>query len=199
MLSFQKSFSQSPQPQPGRMLAVNIGTSKAGTGDMRGLVLGVEYEKRFRPKLSWSSELGMTIHDGEDLLIVTTDDGGQQDLSYRYTTAGAQLSGKLGWHFAKSEHIDVGLKLGGLVRYQSSSVASERAVLFPLATGYPLPLTINRNFDPQRTVSVGGVFQLFARYTFNKTWSLGALTGLQVDTNGDAFFPSLSLNIGRRF
>ncbi|NIJ52831.1 hypothetical protein [Dyadobacter arcticus] len=206
---FQKSFAQETQPipgepspgesSPGKMLAVNIGRSRAGSGDLNGLAVGVEYEKLFRPKLSWASELGMTIHDGSDLLLVTWDDGRQEDLSYRHTTAGIQLAGKLGYHFVKSNHFDAGLKLGGLLRYQSSSLANDREILFPILTGYPLPVTIIRNTGPQRTVAVGGMLQLFGRYTFRKNLAAGFVTGIQADSNGDVFFPTLAVSIGTRF
>ncbi|WAC14598.1 hypothetical protein [Dyadobacter pollutisoli] len=199
MFLFQQSIAQEIQPLPGKMLTVNMGTSKTGTGDLYGIVLGFEYEKMFRPKLSWSSELGMTIHDGSDMMIVTWDDGTKEDLSFRHTTAGIQLAGKLGYHFVKSAHMDAGVKLGGLVRYQSSSLPNDRTIVFPLATGYPLPLTLIRNTEPQRTVAVGGLLQLFARYTFGKNIVAGLSTGFQADSNGDVFFPSFALSIGKRF
>lgn len=180
-------------------IKLNAGRGKLGTGDIQGLMLGVEYERYFQKRLSWSTELGMTIHDGSDLLLVTEANGEVHDLSYRYTTAGAQLAGKIGYHFLRTKNWDAGIRIGGLFRYQSSSVPDDVTMLFPIATGLPVPVFINENTSPQRTYSVGGISQLFVSYTIKKKIILGLVTGLQLDTNGDTIFPQLSFTIGRRF
>lgn len=192
-------FSQNIQPLPSRLLSTNIGLSKAGTSDIYGLIIGFEYEKQFRPRLSWSTEFATSIHDGSDHFLVTLDNQPQQDMSYRYTTAGIQLAGKLGYHFIRTKRADYGVKLGVLARYQSSSLSDDREILFPALTGYPLPVRILRNTEPQRTLAAGALLQLFARYTFKKNIAVGATVGLQVDTNGDVMFPALAITIGKRF
>ncbi|GLU51022.1 hypothetical protein Dfri01_04830 [Dyadobacter frigoris] len=184
---------------PTQSLKLNIGRGKLGTGDIQGLMLGVEYERYFQKRLSWSTELGMTIHDGSDLLLVTEASGEVHDLSYRYTTAGAQLVGKIGYYFLRTKNWDMGVRIGGLFRYQSSSVPDDVTMLFPIATGLPVPIFINENTSPQRTYSVGGISQLFVSYTIKQKILLGLTTGLQLDTNGDTIFPQLSFTIGRRF
>lgn len=192
----QSAYSQT---QPNQALILNIGRAKLGTGDVQGLILGVEYEKFFQRKLSWSAEIGMTIHDGSDLLLVTEASGKVHDLSYRYTTAGAQLAGKIGYHFLRTENWNLGVRIGGLFRYQSSSVPDNRTTLFPIATGLPLPVFINEHTTSQKTYSVGAVSQLFVNYTIRQKIIFGITTGLQLDTNGDTIFPQLSFTIGRRF
>ncbi|WP_025762630.1 hypothetical protein [Dyadobacter tibetensis] len=193
------AFSQNAPLIPNESLRFNIGRGRHGTGDVQGLVLGVEYEKYFRKKLSWSTEIGTTIHDGSDLLLVTEDNGEVHDLSYRYTTAGAQLVGKIGYHFLQKTNWDLGIRVGGFFRYQSSSVPDDLTMLFPIATGLPVPIFITEHITPQRTYSVGGLSQLFASYSIKQKIILGLTTGLQLDTNGDTIFPQLSFTIGRRF
>lgn len=193
------SFSQNIQSLPSRMVSTNIGLSKAGTGDLYGIFIGFEYEKQFRPRLSWSTEFATSIHDGSDHLLVTVDNQPQQDMSYRYTTAGIQLSGKLGYHFLRTKQSDFGVKLGVLARYQSSSLSGDSEILFPALTGNPFPVRILRNSGPQRTIAAGALLQLFARYTFKKNIAVGATLGLQMDTNQDVMFPALAITIGKRF
>ncbi|MCF0054774.1 hypothetical protein [Dyadobacter sp. CY356] len=200
LLGFSGSlFGQSVYSLPARILSTNIGIGKAGTGDIYGVIVGFEYEKHFRPKLSWSTEFATSIHDGSDQLLVTLDNQPQQDMSYRYTTAGIQLAGKLGYHFVRTKQADFGIKLGILTRYQSSSLSDDREILFPALTGYPLPVRILRNTDPQRTLAAGALLQLFARYTFKKNILVGATAGFQMDTNGDVIFPAFAVTIGKRF
>lgn len=196
IISVQTAYSQT---LPDQSIKINIGRGRHGTGDVQGLLLGVEYEKYFQKRLSWSTELGMTIHDGSDLLLVTEASGEVHDLSYRYTTAGAQLAGKIGYHFLRAKNWDSGIRIGGLFRYQSSSVPNDITTLFPVATGLPLPVYINEHSTPQRTYSVGGISQLFVNYAIKQKIILGLVTGLQLDTNGDTIFPQLSFTIGRRF
>lgn len=192
-------FGQRTQELPKRILSANIGAGKHGTGDLYGLMVGFEYEKQFRPKLSWSTEFAMTIHDGEELLLVKLDNLPQEDMSYRFTTAGMQFAGKVGFHAVRTKNADIGIKLGVAARYQSTSLADDRVLLFPALTGYPFPLRILRNTEPQRTIAAVALTQLFARHTFGKDIVVGALTGLQLDTNGDVLFPQFSLSIGKRF
>lgn len=187
------------QTLPDQSVKINIGRGRHGTGDVQGLLLGVEYERYFQKRLSWLTELGMTIHDGSDLLLVTEANGEVHDLSYRSTTAGAQLVGKIGYHFLQTKNWDMGIRIGGLLRYQSSSVPNNRTTIFPIVTGLPLPVYITEHTSPQRTYSVGGMSQLFANYTIKQKIILGLTTGLQLDTNGDTIFPQLSFTIGRRF
>lgn len=187
-----------PDP-PRRMISANLGAGKHGTGDLYGLIVGFEYEQAFRPRLSWSTEFAATVHDGEDQLLVKRDNFPQEDMSYRFTTAGMQLAGKIGFHAFRTRIADVGVKLGAGVRYQSSSLADDSELIFPIATGYPVPVRVLRNTQPQRTIAAVGVLQLFARYTLRRNFALGGLLGGQVDTNGDTIIPQFSLTIAKRF
>ncbi|MCE7065215.1 hypothetical protein [Dyadobacter sp. CY326] len=192
-------FGQGIPELPKQIFSANLGTGKSGTGDLYGLMVGFEYEQQFRPKLSWSTEFAMTIHDGEDLLLVQLDNFPREDMSYRFTTAGMQLAGKISYHAVRTKNADYGIKLGVAARYQSTSLADDREILFPVLTGYPLPVRILRNTEPQRTIAAVAITQLFARYTFRKNIVVGALAGLQLDTNGDVIFPQFSFSVGKRF
>ncbi|ACT93119.1 hypothetical protein [Dyadobacter fermentans] len=194
----KSSFGQSIQSIPVQFFSSNIGLAKLGTGDSYGLMVGMEYERIFQQKFLWSTELATTIHDGADILKVKPDNLPEQDLSYRYTIAAVQVVGKVGHYFLRTNKFEIGGKVGALARFQSSSLADDREVLFPALTGYPLPLRINRNTEPQRTVSVGGTLQIFARHNFKNNWAIGTTTGLQLDTNGDVIFPQFLLSIGKR-
>ncbi|CAG4991301.1 hypothetical protein DYBT9275_00722 [Dyadobacter sp. CECT 9275] len=195
----KSSLSQSIQPFPRKIISSSIGLAKLGTGDSYGLMIGMEYERIFRQRLLWSTELATTIHDGADILKVKIDNLPEQDLSYRYTIAAVQVAGKIGYYFLRTNKFEMGGKAGLLVRFQSSSLADDREILFPALTGYPLPLRINRNTEPQRIVSAGGTLQIFARHNFTNNCAIGAITGLQLDTNGDVLFPQFLLSIGKRF
>jgi hypothetical protein len=197
--ALQQAPAQNISSFPARALKFNIGKSKLGTGDVQGVMMGVEYEKYFSSKMSWSTEVGATIHDGSDLLLVTETGGQVRDLSYRYTTAGLQLAGKIGYNFLRTRNWDFGGRLGGLFRYQSSSLPEDVTIIFPVATGLPVPVFINQHLSPQRTYSVGALSQLFCGYTIKNKISIGIVTGLQLDTNGDTIFPQVSFTIGRRF
>lgn len=199
IFSFQLAPAQNLPEFPTRTIKLNIGKSRHGSGDIPGVMVGIEYEKHFLRKLSLSSEIGFTIHDGSDLLLVTQTNGQVLDLSNRYTTAGIQLNEKFGYNFFKTKKYDFGIRLGGLFRYQSSSLEDASTTYSPYLTGLPYPITVNEHTSPQRTYSVGVISQLFASYTINQKIILGVTTGLQLDTNGDTIFPQLSFTIGRRF
>ncbi|MCF0075193.1 hypothetical protein LZD49_32220 [Dyadobacter sp. CY261] len=199
LLIVKSSLSQSIQAIPSQIFSSNLGLVKLGTGDSYGLMIGMEYERQFRPRFLWSTELATTIHDGADILKVKLDNLPEQDLSYRYTIAAIQIAGKIGYYFLRTNQFEIGGKAGLLARYQSSSLADDREVLFPALTGYPLPLRINRNTEPQRTFSGGVTLQIFARHNLKNNWTIGATTGLQLDTNGDVIFPQFLISIGKRF
>lgn len=192
-------YGQGIQDMPRRMITANLGVGKHGTGDLYGFMSGFEYEKMFLPRFSWSTEFGTSIHDGKELLLVQVDGFPQEDMSYRYTIAGMQLSGKVGFHAVRTSIADYGVKLGAAARYQSSSLADVSETLYPILTGYPIPVRILRNIEPQRTIAAVAILQLFARYTFKGNILVGALVGAQMDTNGDVIIPQFSLSIGRRF
>lgn len=187
------------RPEPTKSIALNAGIARHGTGDMKGLMFGFSYEKKFRPQISWIADLSTTIHDGQDLMLVTIENQPTQDISYRYTTAAVQLAGKVAYDFIRSPKVDLGVRLGTLLRYQSSSLANQVGVYYPIVTGYPLPLMLTIHTEPQRTFALGGQAQIFGNYNLNRKLAVGASLGLQLDTNGDTMFPQLLISVARRF
>lgn len=183
---------------PKHAVSITAGRTKAGTGDVRGLQIGVEYEKFFKKRWSWSADLVTTIHNQEDHTTFVDESGETQDMILRYTTAGIQLGGKANYYVVRTSKWAAGVKLGTLLRYQSTSLPNSVATYFSPVTGFPFPLTYVENTSPQTTFSVGGTLNLFANYTINNKILLGINTGLQADTNGDTFFPQLLFTIGLR-
>jgi len=194
------SVAQTRSPDLSRSIAFNAGFTKHGTGDMRGIMFGFSYEKKFRPQLAWGVELGTTIHDGSYGLLVNYNGQEPVDMSYRFTVAGAQLVGRVGYDFIRSPRIDLGLRLGALVRYQSSSLPNQLSTYFPgPGSQFPFPVYLAVQSEPQRTVSLGAQSQLFLNYNVGRKMFVGASAGLQLDTNGDTMFPQLLVSVGRRF
>jgi hypothetical protein len=62
----------------------------------------------------------------------------------------------------------VGLQLGGLLRYQTSSYYDAIDVLYPALTGLPIPVTIIINKTPQKTFSIGSTAQFYHTYSVKK-------------------------------
>jgi len=183
---------------PEHAIEIIAGRSTHSTGDNKGASFAVVYEKYFRKKLSWTIELGSTIHDGSFPLFYTDPSGHILDGSYRYTTAGFQIAGHAGYSFIRSSRHEFQLRAGGLVRLQSSSYFDELGVLYPIATGLSIPVTYFVNTTPQRTYAAGASCQLQYNYTFRNRLQLGTLAGFQMDTNGDNI-SHLSVMVGRRF
>ena len=184
---------------PGQSLSISAGSTKAGTGDVTGIQIGVEYEKFFRKRLSWSADLVTTIHNQEDPIFYIDEVGQKHDMSLRFTTAGIQIGGKVSYYFVRSSQWAAGLRVGTFIRRQSSSLPDISTTIYPILTGQPFPLTAFENNTPQTTYSVGGTLNFFANYTIKQKVYIGAGTGLQLDTNGDTFFPQLLFTVGRRF
>jgi hypothetical protein len=194
------SFSQKNDNFLGeRQLNFSIGRSKHGTGDMRGLIFNTEYSKRFKNRLSWIAGIGGTIHDGVRPLFFTYPDGSEIDGSIRYTTAGLQGKSQIGYSLIKTNTLELQIRAGALLRYQTSSYYDGVSILYPAAgTGVPFPVIYFTNISPQRTFTVGGNAEIFYNYSITPKILIGVLAGLQTDTNGDTI-TQLSLSIGRRF
>lgn len=178
-------------------IQIIIGRSLHSTGDMQGLSFATEYKSYFKKRLTWAVAIGGTIHDGFEPVFYSQS-GRQVDGSIRYTAAGFQLSGHLGFNFIKTIKHELQLRAGPLLRYQSSSYFDELQIIYPVGTGLPMPVNSFINRTPQKTYAVGGSLQLLYNYTFNNTINIGFLGGFQADTNGDNI-SQLSLTLGKRF
>src|SRR5688500_8366333 len=81
------SSAQTPFPDAKSAIQINIGPAKHGTGDMNGFIFNTGYTKFFSKRLSWSADIGGSIHDGSRLLTYPDPNGTPVDGSIRYTTA----------------------------------------------------------------------------------------------------------------
>lgn len=186
------------QNKNNKSIQLILGRATHGSGDIRGLIFTTEYAKYFKKRLSWIVGIGGTIHDGSLPVFFTVPNGNTVDGSVRYTTAGVQVNGQIGYSFLKTISHEMQLRLGALVRYQSSSYFDQVSILFPIITGLPYPVVVFNNTTPQRTYSIGGNLEIHYNYTITKKIMIGIIAGLQTDTNGDTI-SQLSLSIGRRF
>jgi hypothetical protein len=198
LLGYNFSIAQDKLSDKRHSIQLDIGMSRHGTGDMRGFILNSEYRSYFRKKLSLSFGVCATIHDGESPLFFIDPNGNFTDASYRYSTGGLQLTSKFGVSLFGSKWQELGLQIGGLFRFQTSSYFDEHIVLFPALTGFPVPVTITIHNSPQRTFSIGGIGQLFYNYSLTEKLFIGISTGLQLDTNGDTI-TQLGLSCGFKF
>lgn len=165
---------------------------------MRGIIFITEYTNYFNKHLSWAIALGGTIHDGSMPLFFSDQDGNSIDGSIRYTTAGVQTSSHLGYSFIRTSRHELAVKVGALLRYQSSSYYDQVGVYYPLATGFFIPVTTFENKTPQKTYAFGGSSQISYNYTISRAISFGIQAGFQTDTNGDTI-TQVAFTIGKRF
>jgi hypothetical protein len=178
-------------------IQLDAGPNFHGTGDLAGYGFNVEASKHLKGKFSATLGIGSTIGQGTLPLSYFDGAGKEVDASYRITTAGIQISAKLGYEWLSTKKLNIGTRLGVLTRFQSTSAFDERTVFFPIATGYPMPLTSTIHRSPQNTISLGGVAQWYVNYVVNEHTFLGVNASWQIDTRGDAI-AQLMLHVGYR-
>lgn len=180
-----------------KFVSISGGRSTHGTGDMAGVSQRITYGQYFRKKLFWFSAIGADIHDGKFLSTTTQEDGSVLDHSFRYTSGAIQITGGAGWSFLRTRKSDLGVKVSGVLRYQSSSYFDQLAIIFDPQKIGPYPATFILNTSPQRTYAVGVGPEAFYQQTIFKSIFAGLSAGFQVDTNGDVL-TNISLSIGKR-
>lgn len=179
-----------------KFVAISGGRSTHGTGDMVGVSQRVTYGQYFRKKLFWFSTIGADIHDGK-YLSTTIQDGTVLDHSFRYTSGAIQITGGAGWSFLRTSKSELGIKVSGVLRYQSSSYFDELAIIYDPKNIGPYPATFILNTSPQRTYAVGVGPEAFYQQTIFKSIFVGLSAGFQVDTNGDVL-TNISLSVGKK-
>jgi hypothetical protein len=198
LLSFNLFSQQKQSLESEQLLQVTIGSSFHGSGDMKGVMINTGYSKYIRKRIAWSFLLGATVHDKSHPLFYTAPNGENIDGSVRITAGGLQLASHLGYSVIKAKRHQFEIRAGGLVRYQSSSIINDLSILHPGGTGFPIPVLVIRNFDPQRTFTVGASTQLFYNYRISQKISIGLLAGFQLDSFGDVVRHT-SFSVGRNF
>ncbi|QNA43773.1 hypothetical protein [Lacibacter sediminis] len=196
--TFISLLSNAQHTLPQRHLQLYAGPSLNGTGDVIGFAYDSEFGKYFNKKSSWFVGIGGTIHDKQWPIFYTDQQGNEVDASVRGTIAGVQIAGLYGYSIVRSEVHELLLKIGPILRYQSTSYWDELGVYPPAGTGFPIPLVSFFNTSPQRTLAIGGNVGFVYNYTISKKISIGVLAELQLDTNGDTISQCL-LSVGRRF
>jgi hypothetical protein len=179
-------------------IKVYFGKSKHYSGDIPGIIFSTEYNRYFKNRLNWNLNMSGTIHDGSTPLFYIDPNGNPVDGSIRNTNGGLQFSGHIGYCLFKSQEHEFQIRLGSVLRYQSSSVPNETSIYYPIITGLPIPVVVVINVEPARSYSIGISGQILYTYSLNKKFLLGLLAGYQFDTNADNI-SQLSIFTGIRF
>jgi hypothetical protein len=98
-------------------------------------MFGAENSKYFKDRLSWNSGFAGIIHDASFPLFFNDMNGNPIDGFVRYTTAGVQINGHIGYNFLNDHIHELKLKFGVFFRYQSSSLYDDLSVFYPPITG----------------------------------------------------------------
>jgi hypothetical protein len=199
VLSYYNVWGQNEITGYNKFVSLTGGMSTHGTGDMKGIAQKISFNKYFKKRLLWSISVGASIHDGSNPSTTTQPDGTVLDHSFRYTSGAIQISGGAGYSLIRAKKSELGLKIDGILRYQSSSYFDNLLIVFdPERTGIPYPATYIINTTPQRTYSVGVAPEIFYNHSVSRSIFAGISAGLQADTNGD-ILTNISLSIGKRF
>jgi len=169
-----------------------------GTGDSKGLIYSTEFSKYFKAKYFWSASFGGTIHDGSFPIFFEYPVGRMNDGSVNYTIAGFQSSFHIGKNFRSQSKNELYLKLGTVLRYQSSSYWDTFDVLYSPLTGLPFPVIVFDNSTPRETIAIGASIQIGYSYVLSNNYTIGLVGGFQFDTQGDNL-SNLSIKFGKRF
>jgi len=184
------------QKNKGNNIQLYFSRSFHGTGDLPGVLFAAEYGHPLHRRFDISGNITSTIHWGSFGLFVNTPYG-NFDGSFRYTTAGIQAGGKLGYSFLDLPHHILKLQGGSFIRFQSSSLPNQYGVTFPPAINYPEPVFTFRHEEKQNIFTLGYVAELSYAFVTGKNMLLGAKAGFQNDTNGDVI-SYYGISIGKK-
>jgi len=181
-----------------KSLLLQIGKGTHGTGDMKGFYFDAAYQQSIQKKTFYLIGVGATIHDRSETVFYNNNSGVLQSSTYRANASGFQLFAQYGIHLIQSKWLNVGVKAGPLLRFQSSTYYDELGKYYPILTNFPFVLYDVVHTSPLRTYTIGGVADLFVQHHLNKKIVIGANLGLQSDSNGD-LITRLGVSIGRNF
>lgn len=181
---------------PGKSLVLTAGRATHFTGDVRGLGVQTEYTVSAKKNWFWTAGIGYTIHNDKGLPVIFDYNGRTYDETKNETNAGIQVTGHWGYKLLNQPADLLGVKIGGLLRYQSLSAATSVSILYPALTNLPYPVYVFDNSDPQVTFAAGVSGQLFYTHALSSKLGLGILAGYQFDSNGDNI-SQISLSITR--
>jgi hypothetical protein len=203
-MSFVSHAQQQSSPGSFKARARSIqlvgGYTKHGSGDMKGIVFGMEYLKYVKQRTSLCFSMRGTIN-GDKTTILFTDPfiNKVQDASVRSTTAGVQLAVVPGIDLVQKQKHRIRFSLGPLARYQSASNGSDGfSIITPNVTAYPRVLIEYDNRSPQHTYAFGGIAQVQYDLMISSKMHAGLFAAFQTDTNGDAIV-HMGVAVGRSF
>lgn len=181
---------------PGKSLSFTAGRATHFTGDVRGLGVQTEYTVSVKKNWFWTAGIGYTIHNDKGIPVLFDYNGRTYDETKNETNAGIQITGHWGYKLLNKSADQLGVKIGGLLRYQSFSAATSVTILYPAFTNLDYPVYVFDNSDPQVTFAAGVTGQLFYTHALSPKLGFGVLAGFQFDSNGDNI-SQLSLSITR--
>jgi len=190
-----KSHGQEIPKLKSMLLQFDAGTNRHGS--LIGYGFNLEASKVLKGRLTTSLGIGSTISQGGTPLTYLDAAGKAVDASYRITTAGFQVTSKLGLSWMTTQKFDLGTRIGLLARYESSSFFGDHTVYYPIVTGFPIPLSSIEQRNPQQTFALGGIAQMFLNYRVNKSTFIGLNASWQLDTEGNAIAQAM-LHLGFR-
>ena len=183
---------------PSRYLHIGFGRSFSGTGDVIGLSYDVRYSEYFKRRTGFYFELGGSIHDGKFPIYYRNSTNQRIDGSIYFTTAGVQLVTGLSQSFLRTKKHELGIRIGLMPRYQSTSYWDWVEVIYPPVSGLPIPVAHFINTLPHRSLSIGGKGQFFYNFTMNRGFLISLSGTFQGDSNGD-IFADFGIGFGKRF
>lgn len=182
---------------PNEFIALGVGQSKHGTGDIKGIAFNTFYQKKLRKNLSLVVTFGGTLHDDSRELFYASPTGEDIDGSIRYVTGGIQSTVGINYSFIQTFRSDFYVGLNALFRYQATSYYDVVTILYPIVTDLPIPVIYFENLSPARTFTVGGTTRLGYNYLLNNRFVLGIYGDFQIDFNGDVL-SQIGILIGKR-
>ena len=180
-------------------LEFSFGLSKHGSGDTSGYHYGINYGEEFSNKLYWQLGFEGTINDAPYFeLYYEFPDGEQVDATLHTVTAGFQIAAGIKYNFIQTTNQQFGISFLPLFRYQATSLMDRDTVLYPAATGLPIPTRESVRYEPARTFAIGGSLRINYNFIIGNDFYLGLLGAFQIDSNGDTL-PHFNLVLGKRF
>ncbi|MGZ3846847.1 MAG: hypothetical protein ACXVBH_12365 [Flavisolibacter sp.] len=164
---------------------IAVGKSMHGTGDLNGIAVSLAYEHELAKRFSFGNALTTTINYGKD-------DWATNVHAFHYTTAGIQLNPYGQFHIIANRDQKLSFGLGGLLRFQSTSLPTGGYGYYDEPNLFPEPFYAFRYYGKTNTLCPGYTMSLTFRNRIASKYFLGVTAGFQNDTHGDAI-TSISL------
>lgn len=188
---------QSLQNANRKTFYLSSGNSLSGSGDINGFYIQLGLQKKVN-RWNYSISQSTTIHDGTYPIFFQTPSGADIDGSIKHSVTGIEVIPMVGYSLISTRLHDFQLSIGAILRYQSSGDNDSYVLLYPAATGLPIPVLYFTNDAPLRTFAIGPIVQASYDLRLSKRLKIGASWSFQFDTNGDNL-TNYGLRIGYMF